>query len=91
MFTQSERDEIDALIGIPFETFKEEIVVYQTPTVTYISSSPEFNFAFEENQPAAETAFVPKSGTFMATVQYLVDLKENENFFPTNDAQVKRV
>lgn len=80
--TNSERNEIRAMEGELFDTFKEEILLYKAPTKTFLvktQGASDFNFAYgaelEADNP--NVTYVPASGTFWATIEY-VDQQDNQ-------------
>lgn len=81
MFTAAEKAEIDALAGVPYETFKERVVIYKTPTTAFVASAASnFNFAFGVQQPAAQTQYVTQSGEFYVTIEY-VDQEDDQQLY----------
>lgn len=89
MFSPEEQAEIDEMIGIPFECFKETITIYRTPTIAFVNSDAGFNFAYGAEQPAVNMTYQPQSGQFLATVEYLDNLQENLSLFPDMNAPVQ--
>jgi hypothetical protein len=60
------------------DTFARNIVVFQHPKATLISSQPEYNFLYAE-QSDADIQYTPVSGVFPAVIKW-------ENAYKTNDA-----
>jgi hypothetical protein len=89
MFSPEEKAEIDSIIGIPFECFKEEITIYRTPTIAFVNSDAGFNFAYGAEQPSVNMTYQPQSGKFWATVEYLDNIQENELMFPDMNAPIQ--
>lgn len=85
MFTAAEQSELNELQGAPFEAFKELIVAFKTPTVTYFSNNGNFNFAYQEAQPGVSANYTPISGQFYATIEYVDDLNEEATKFPAKE------
>jgi hypothetical protein len=61
------------------DTFARDIVVFQHPKATLISSQPEYNFLYAE-QSDADIQYTPVSGVFPAVIKW-------ENAYKTNDAR----
>lgn len=51
------------------DTFADQIVVFQNPKATLISSEPEYNFLYAE-QSAADIEYTPVSGVFSAVIKW---------------------
>lgn len=81
MFTDAEKAEATELLGLAFDGFKERIVIYKTPTTTFVASAgSNFNFGYGDQQPAASVEYVTNSGEFWATIEY-VDQQDNQQLF----------
>lgn len=61
------------------DTFARNIVVFQHPKATLISSQPEYNFLYAE-QSDADIEYTPVSGVFSAVIKW-------ENAYKVNDAR----
>lgn len=61
------------------DTFARNIVVFQHPKATLISSQPEYNFLYAE-QSDADIEYTPVSGVFPAVIKW-------ENAYKVNDAR----
>lgn len=86
---QATRDRADALWNLPFNFFKETIVIYKTPQEVYISSDSNFNFFYGEKSPGVEKTYITQSGVFEATIEY-IDQEDNQkrNYVPTDNPAV---
>lgn len=88
--TDSERDEIRAMQGELFDTFKEEILLYKAPSKTFLVKTQEasdYNFAYgvQLDVDNSNVTYAPTSGTFWATIEY-VDQQDNQQTEFVNNA-----
>ena len=90
MFSDIEKAEIEALLGEAFDAFKEKILIYKTPTTTYVSTQANnFNFAWGAEQPAADVSYTTASGEFWATVEY-VDQEDDQKLYHALNTPLKQ-
>lgn len=90
MFTDAEKAEAEALLGEAFDSYKEKIVIYKTPTTAFVgTASSNFNFAFGGEQPAAQMEYVTQSGEFWATVEYVDQEDDQKMFHPLNNGNIQ--
>jgi hypothetical protein len=59
------------------DTFARDIVVFQYPKATLISSQPEYNFLYAE-QSDTDIQYTPVSGTFPAVIKWNQAYKVND-------------
>ena len=89
MNIESIKSQCNALYLLPWELYKEQIVIFQTPVETQISSGPNFNFFYGENSPDTSVSYVTQSGVFFATVEYLDDKTAQEIGYHPDDNPAK--
>ncbi len=70
MFTAAEKAELEEMSREPFNSFKEQIIIFKTPTAALISSTNNYNFAYQQ-QPALVASTITQSGAFWATIEYV--------------------
>ena len=87
-FSADEIAEMNEMYAELFDSFKEEIVIYRTPTTALISVGPSYNFSFGANQPSLESVNVIRSGSFWATVEYLDNIGAQQIVHPSRDTAV---
>ena len=87
-FSADELSEMNDMYGEAFDSFKEQIVIYQTPTISFVSSGPSFNFAAGIEQPGLSSVNVVRSGVFWATVEYLDNIGAEQLVHPSRDTAV---
>jgi len=91
MFSTQEQAEIEALLGEAFDSFKEKIVIYSTPTVAFVASATsDYNFAFGAGQPASAATYVTNSGEFWATVEYVDSESHQHLAYPVDQGPLKQ-
>lgn len=61
-FTDAQKLQAQALLKVPFDTWKRPIVVYKVPEKVVQASQPNFNFAYPNKNPAAPVTYAPASG-----------------------------
>ena len=81
-----EKAEIDGMLGECFLTFAEPIVIYKTPTVTYINEKPDYNFFYDESQPGLESSYISQIFSGSGTIEYLDD-RDNQRIGHFNPNQ----
>ena len=72
-----------------FDTFSETITIFKYPQKTVIYTNPNYNFAFEENSDGSDSTYVPSSGQFRATVEFIDSEVNQRNETPILDIDVK--
>jgi hypothetical protein len=77
-FTKAQKTAYSKVFYDLHDTFARDIVVFQHPKVTLISSQPEYNFLYAE-QSTADIEYTPVSGVFSAVIKW-------ENGYKVNDA-----
>ncbi len=78
IFSDAEKVEIDSLLSEAFDSFKERLVIYKTPTKAYVQTTPSnFNFAFGGQQADFQEEYVTNSGAFYGTIEY-IDQQDNQ-------------
>ena len=88
LFTATEKAEIASLQDDVFDTFKEKIVIFQTPLETYVATTnTNFNFAFEDQQPLNNVTYTIVSGQFDATIEY-VDQQDNQQLNKIDNSRI---
>ncbi len=88
MLSANIKQQAEGLLDIVFNTFKEEISVYQTPTRTYINlAGNDANFNFNA-PPEDDFTYVVASGVFEATVEYVDQQDNQQKNFPTPDMPI---
>ncbi len=70
-FTEEEKAEAVSMLNEAFNTFKEQIYVYQSPEQTVISTDPNYVWSFGNDQPDIQVTNTTQSGVFWATVEYM--------------------
>jgi len=85
-FSAEEMAEIAEIEMEPFDCFKELITIYRTPNIAYVSNGPAFNFAYQEEQSAVNSTYVIRSGQFLATIEYLDNIGEQQLLHPAPDS-----
>lgn len=87
VFSSDEIAEIVCAQDDVFDTFKEKILIFQTPLKTYINSSVAgYNFAFGDST-AGEVIHTPVSGFFDATIEYL-DQRYSQKLTKREDTRI---
>ncbi len=76
--SDDEKAEVEEMYDLAFNTYKEEIALYQTPTEVIISTGPNFNFFYGENSPNKEVTYITQSGVFNATVRTINQADNNQ-------------
>lgn len=89
-FSQIEKDDATALLAEAFGGFKEEILIYRTSQVAFVSTDTSFNFAYGPNQPSAEVNYTPVSGVVWGTVEYIDREDDQRRHYPHPEANVKQ-
>ena len=78
IFSDAEKAEMDALLNEAFDSFKERLIIYKTPTKAFVETVPSnFNFAFGGQQAAFQEEYITNSGEFYGTIEY-IDQQDNQ-------------
>ena len=78
-FTNDQKSAYSSAFYDLHDTFSRNIVVFQHPQVTFISSQPEYNFLYSQ-QTDDTVVYTPVSGVFPATIKW-------EHSYKINDAR----
>jgi hypothetical protein len=91
LISASEKAELAKVIDDIHETFARDIYVYKTPTITAISTSGNYNFAFGDDQPSVTASKEVVSASFKARIKHLDLASDSEQLrnIPIDDARFK--
>lgn len=85
LLSDSEKNVFQAAIRDVHDTFKRSVTIFKTPEKVIVSTNPNYNFAYTDNQINNDTvSYVVNSGVFDARIHSLSTQQANELLFVTS-------